>query len=214
MLKIVFLIIILLHEQFECWPDGAPCIHSTFESMNPLEAVEHQGGLQLTPPPYEIVVKQKCYWKGQPIELSLKGKTIKDRFKGFAIQPISIGRFLRLDNNGSWQQQCYRYRNSVTHSHDELKKKMKLWWKNDDDDSNYVQFVATVVKSQKEFWVKSILSIPIPPCHLEPLGMREEYVPPPITPPPPVCLILFIIIFSENFAITFCSILVLKYNQN
>lgn len=29
------------------WPDGAPCIHDVFESMNPLEAVEHQGGLQV-----------------------------------------------------------------------------------------------------------------------------------------------------------------------
>lgn len=29
------------------WPDGAPCIHAAFESMNPLEAVEHQGGLQV-----------------------------------------------------------------------------------------------------------------------------------------------------------------------
>uniref|UniRef100_A0A1I7VKR1 Secreted protein n=1 Tax=Loa loa TaxID=7209 RepID=A0A1I7VKR1_LOALO len=53
------------------WPDGAPCIHAVFESMNPLEAVEHQGGLQLTIPPYHIAVRQKCYWINQPIECML-----------------------------------------------------------------------------------------------------------------------------------------------
>ena len=30
------------------WPDGAPCIHAAYESMNPLESVEHQGGLQVS----------------------------------------------------------------------------------------------------------------------------------------------------------------------
>lgn len=53
------------------WPDGAPCVHAAFESMNPLEAVEHQGGLQLSTPPYEIAVDQKCYWRNQPIGCEL-----------------------------------------------------------------------------------------------------------------------------------------------
>jgi hypothetical protein len=48
-----------------CWPDGAPCVHAAFESMNPLEAVEHQGGLQLSVPPFHIEVKQTCYWFNQ-----------------------------------------------------------------------------------------------------------------------------------------------------
>ncbi|VBB31169.1 unnamed protein product [Acanthocheilonema viteae] len=157
------------------WPDGAPCLHAVFESMNPLEAVEHQGGLQ------RIIV------------VNLKGNTSTDRFRGFAIQPISyrgpnrgkrVGQFLRLDDNGSWQQQCFRFKNSVTHSHDEKKKHIKLWWKNELNDDDYVQFVATVVKAQKEFWVKSVKSIPIPPCRIEKSGI-EEYIPDPITPPPP-----------------------------
>lgn len=29
------------------WPDGAPCLRNVYESMNPLEAIEHQGGLQV-----------------------------------------------------------------------------------------------------------------------------------------------------------------------
>lgn len=29
------------------WPDGAPCVWAAYESLNPLEAVEHQGGLQV-----------------------------------------------------------------------------------------------------------------------------------------------------------------------
>ncbi len=29
------------------WPDGAPCLQAVLDSMNPQEAVEHQGGLQV-----------------------------------------------------------------------------------------------------------------------------------------------------------------------
>lgn len=49
------------------WPDGAPCLRNTLESMNPLEAVEHEGGLQLTQPPYEIILDTSCYRKKEPI---------------------------------------------------------------------------------------------------------------------------------------------------
>lgn len=31
----------------KAWPDGAPCVHAVLDSMNPLEAIEHQGGLQV-----------------------------------------------------------------------------------------------------------------------------------------------------------------------
>uniref|UniRef100_A0A915AQJ0 Reelin domain-containing protein n=1 Tax=Parascaris univalens TaxID=6257 RepID=A0A915AQJ0_PARUN len=191
---ISLLIVAFLSELIVGWPDGSPCIHSAFESMNPLEAVEHQGGLRLTNPPYTIDVLQKCYWRNQPIELTLRGNTTDDKFRGFAIQPIvyrgphqgkRVGQFLRLDDNGSWQQQCFRFKDSVTHSHDEKKKRLKLWWKNDLNEEDTVQFVATVVKAQKEFWVKSVLSVPIPPCQLSPDGITD-YVPPPVMPPPPV----------------------------
>uniref|UniRef100_A0A0M3I124 Reelin domain-containing protein n=1 Tax=Ascaris lumbricoides TaxID=6252 RepID=A0A0M3I124_ASCLU len=234
---ISLLIVAFLSEVIVAWPDGSPCIHSAFESMNPLEAVEHQGGLRLTNPPYTIDVLQKCYWRNQPIEqdsqfnrsfiealikkkfhemcafftimlniclklissdnfllVTLRGNTTDDKFRGFAIQPIvyrgphqgkRVGQFLRLDDNGSWQQQCFRFKDSVTHSHDEKKKRLKLWWKNDLNEEDTVQFVATVVKAQKEFWVKSVLSVPIPPCQLSPDGITD-YVPPPVTPPPPV----------------------------
>ncbi|KAI1720655.1 reeler domain-containing protein [Ditylenchus destructor] len=177
--------------QVEGWPDGAPCIHAVLESMNPLEAVEHQGGLQLTIPPFHIEVEQKCYWANQPIAFTLQGNSTKEKYKGFAIQPIvykgskqgrRIGQFLRLDDNGSWQLQCFRQRNSVTHSHDEPKKRMQLWWKNDEDDTQTVQFVATVVVSLRKFWVKTVFSDPIPPCNQrQEIGawQREAVTPPP-----------------------------------
>lgn len=44
---ISLLIVAFLSEVIVAWPDGSPCIHSAFESMNPLEAVEHQGGLRV-----------------------------------------------------------------------------------------------------------------------------------------------------------------------
>jgi len=161
--------------------------------MNPLEAVEHQGGLQFSVPPFSIEVKQSCYWFNQPVELTLKGNTTKDQFKGFAIQPYvyeganagrRIGQFLRLDDNGSWRQQCFQRRDSVTHSHDERKQQIMLWWKNDQDEASTVQFVATVVIALRQFWVKSVLSVPIPPCR-----QRHEVVNwqrPAMTAPPPV----------------------------
>ncbi|CAD5225811.1 unnamed protein product [Bursaphelenchus okinawaensis] len=185
-----FLLVTILANEILAWPDGAPCIHAAFESMNPLEAVEHQGGLQLSPPPFTIDTEQKCYWRNQPVQITLRGNTTEE-FKGFAIQPFvwkgskagrRIGQFLRLDNNGSWRQQCFKNKDSVTHSHDEKKKKMMLWWKNDEDDESYVQFVATVVVSLKQFWVKSVLSAPLPPCRVE----KEVafYQPPAVTQPP------------------------------
>lgn len=45
-LRAIFIMLSLI-TMIICWPDGAPCIHAVFESMNPLEAVEHQGGLQV-----------------------------------------------------------------------------------------------------------------------------------------------------------------------
>ncbi|TKR70601.1 hypothetical protein L596_022606 [Steinernema carpocapsae] len=148
-MRLLLLVTALFGASF-AWPDGAPCVRAAYESMNPLEAVEHQGGLQLTVPPYTIELEQKCYWKNQPIGVVLRGNSTKDKFKGFVIQPLvyqgsraggRIGQFLRLDDNGSWQQQCFRLKDSVTHSHQENKKKIRLWWKNDDDDSVFVQFV-------------------------------------------------------------------------
>ncbi|CAJ0582175.1 unnamed protein product, partial [Mesorhabditis spiculigera] len=174
------------------WPDGAPCVHAAFESMNPLEAVEHQGGLQLSEPPYEVAVDQQCYWANQPIGLTIQGKNATIKFKGFAIQPFEwkngrvtgrIGQFIRLDDNGSWQQQCFRKKDSATHSHDEKKKHIKLWWKSDDD-SRTVQFIATVVEHIHKFWVKSVVSPPIPPCRIA--RKTENWVPPFPTPPPSV----------------------------
>ncbi|MFH4978321.1 hypothetical protein AB6A40_005030 [Gnathostoma spinigerum] len=60
---------ILLTTVVECWPDGSPCTTSTImESMDPSEAPEHRGGLQLTTPPFTIDVKDDCYVKNRPIE--------------------------------------------------------------------------------------------------------------------------------------------------
>ncbi|VDK64373.1 unnamed protein product [Anisakis simplex] len=173
------------------WPDGAPCKKNVVDSMNPLLAEEHAGGLQLTEPPYRIDLDAKCYWKNQPITLTLRGNTTKTYFKGFVIQPLIYkgirkgkrsGKLVRLDDNGSWRQQCFRTQDSVTNAHEEDKNELKLWWKNDKDDDYTVQFVATVVKSQRVFWVKSVLSKPLPPCRLH--RTFDDYQPPPITPPP------------------------------
>ncbi|PIC28731.1 hypothetical protein B9Z55_020550 [Caenorhabditis nigoni] len=191
MLESLLVLLVSLVATVSAWPDGAPCVHAAFESMNPLEAVEHQGGLQLSTPPYEIAVDQKCYWRNQPIGLTLQGHNESIWFKGFVIQPFKwnndqlgerFGQLVRLDDNGSWQQQCFRYQVSATHSHDEKKKHIKMWWKVDDE-VDTVQFVATVVKHQTQFWVKSVRSRPLPPCRLNRDGFPNYQAPAPSVPP-------------------------------
>ncbi|VDO78105.1 unnamed protein product [Heligmosomoides polygyrus] len=49
----------------------------------------------------------------------------------------------------------------------------------------HLHFRATVVKHQTMFWVKSVLSVPIPPCRLLKQGIEDYKMPMP-TPPPPV----------------------------
>ncbi|RCN42202.1 hypothetical protein ANCCAN_11840 [Ancylostoma caninum] len=121
---------------------------------------------QLTPPPYELKIDQACYWRNQPVTIHLQGVNESVWYKGFVIQPFEwkdgqtgeryvkqaqanwktlfdafrMGQLMRLDDNGSWQQQCFRFKNSATHSHDEKKKHIRLWWKIDED-SRTVQFV-------------------------------------------------------------------------
>jgi hypothetical protein len=195
MIKLIFLLCILLHSInifiVFAWPDGAPCLRTVIDSMNPLEAVEHQGGLQLTEPPFQIQLDQPCYRPGQPVALILRGNSSTSLFKGFSMQPIIFngartgfrsGQFVHLDDNGSWQFQCFRQRDSVTHSHDEGKERLKLWWRGDGS-TDTVQFVATVVQSLRRFWVKSVLSAPLPPCSLFPNGLG--WISPEPTPPPP-----------------------------
>ncbi|KIH46462.1 hypothetical protein ANCDUO_23485, partial [Ancylostoma duodenale] len=62
-----------------------------------------------------------------------------------------MGQLMRLDDNGSWQQQCFR---------------------------------ATVVKHQTMFWVKSVVSNPIPPCRVSKSGYPNYVKPLPTVPPP------------------------------
>lgn len=68
MVKQIFIITLsYLSLYLNAWPDGMPCSKGQLKSMNPLEAPEHQGGLMLTEPPYEIEVSSRCYWRNTPI---------------------------------------------------------------------------------------------------------------------------------------------------
>lgn len=43
----LYILLTCLSNFSNAWPDGAPCVHAVLDSMNPLEAIEHQGGLQV-----------------------------------------------------------------------------------------------------------------------------------------------------------------------
>uniref|UniRef100_A0A914XSN7 Reelin domain-containing protein n=1 Tax=Plectus sambesii TaxID=2011161 RepID=A0A914XSN7_9BILA len=192
--NVIAVIAAVIVETAHGWPDGAPCLRNTLESMSPLEAEEHQGGLQLTPPPFEIILDTSCYRSGEPIRVTLIGKN-GTTFKGFALQarvyegsdrdPTQrIGEFFREDDNGAWRFQCFRYRDGITHSYPIKKKKLEFNWQTDDDDGQNVQFVATVVEHVKRFWLRSVVSEPIPPCRFA--SHFGHFVPRPITAPPAV----------------------------
>lgn len=61
MVLLIVITIILLFGSICAWPDGAPCKRSVVDSMNPLQAEEHAGGLQVIPNLFHRLLLGK-YW--------------------------------------------------------------------------------------------------------------------------------------------------------
>ncbi|XP_050162362.1 ferric-chelate reductase 1 isoform X3 [Myiozetetes cayanensis] len=118
----------------------------------------HGGSPQLSPE-HTITVNGTQFKPGDKIEVSLSGPD----FEGFFIQARdaehldgpAVGSFLLADQRLSQLLTCGRTKNSAVSQTSKIKKKhIKVYWIAPGDAPKHVQFLATVVKKYRTFWVK------------------------------------------------------------
>lgn len=137
----------------------------------------HGGSPQLSPE-HTITVNGTEFKPGDSIEVHLSGPD----FEGFFIQARdaehldspAVGSFVLADRRRSQLLTCGRTKNSaVSHTSKAKKEDIKVYWIAPGDAPKHVQFLATVVKKYRIFWVKipgpivsqpDVLS-PTPPLH-------------------------------------------------
>ncbi|NXD38877.1 FRRS1 reductase, partial [Copsychus sechellarum] len=137
----------------------------------------HGGSPQLSPE-HTITVNGTEFKPGDNIEVHLSGPD----FEGFFIQARdaehldspAVGSFALADRRRAQLLTCGRTKNSaVSHTSKAKKKDIKVYWIAPGDAPKHVQFLATVVKKYRIFWVKipgpivsqpDVLS-PTPPLH-------------------------------------------------
>ncbi|XP_057258269.1 putative ferric-chelate reductase 1 isoform X8 [Pezoporus wallicus] len=110
-------------------------------------------------PEHTITVNGTEFKPGDSIEVHLSGPV----FEGFFIQARdaehlespALGSFMLADRRVSQLLTCGRTKNSaVSHTSKAKKKHIKVYWIAPGDAPKRVQFLATVVKKYKTFWVK------------------------------------------------------------
>ncbi|NXO35003.1 FRRS1 reductase, partial [Locustella ochotensis] len=118
----------------------------------------HGGSPQLSPE-HTITVNRTEFKPGDNIEVHLSGPD----FEGFFIQARdaehldspAVGSFVLADRRRSQLLTCGRTKNSaVSHTSKVKKKDVKVYWIAPGDAPKHVQFLATVVKKYRIFWVK------------------------------------------------------------
>ncbi|NWS18937.1 FRRS1 reductase, partial [Pachyramphus minor] len=118
----------------------------------------HGGSPQLSPE-HTITVNRTAFKPGDNIEVNLSGPD----FEGFFIQARdaehldgpAVGSFMLADRRLSQLLTCGRTKNSAVSQTSKTKKKhMKVYWIAPGDAPKHVQFLATVVKKYRIFWVK------------------------------------------------------------
>ncbi|NXY07399.1 FRRS1 reductase, partial [Pteruthius melanotis] len=139
-------------------------------------------------PEHSISVNVTEFKPGDSIEVHLSGPD----FEGFFIQARdaehldipAVGSFVLADRRRSQLLTCGRTKNSaVSHTSKAKKKDIKVYWIAPGDAPKHVQFLATVVKKYRIFWVKipgpivsqtDVLS-PTPPLHATSEAMSTSY---------------------------------------
>ncbi|XP_061859666.1 ferric-chelate reductase 1 isoform X2 [Colius striatus] len=134
------------------YPNGR--VRSACSSMIPCH-----GGSPHQSPEHTITVNVTEFKPGDNIEVHLFGPD----FEGFFIQARdaerldspAVGSFMLVDRRLSQLLTCGRTKNSaVSHTSKAKKKYIKVYWIAPGDAPKRVQFLATVVKKYKTFWVK------------------------------------------------------------
>ncbi|NXC67757.1 FRRS1 reductase, partial [Anhinga anhinga] len=161
--------------------DGYPSgkVREACASMIPC----HGSSPQLSPE-HTITVNGTEFKPGDKIEVHLFGPD----FEGFFIQARNaehldspaVGSFMLVDRRLSQLLTCGRTKNSaVSHTSKMKKKHIKAYWIAPGDAPKRVQFLATVVKKYKIFWVKipgPIISQPNAPSPTTPLHTTSEAI--------------------------------------
>ncbi|XP_030135104.4 ferric-chelate reductase 1 [Taeniopygia guttata] len=147
----------------------------------------HGGSPQLSPE-HTITVNGTEFKPGDNIEVHLSGPD----FEGFFIQARdaerldspAVGSFVLADRRHSQLLTCARTKNSaVSHTSKSKKKDIKVYWIAPENAPKHVQFLATVVKKYRIFWVKipgpivsqpDVLS-PTPPLHATSEAMSTSH---------------------------------------
>ncbi|XP_043941548.1 putative ferric-chelate reductase 1 isoform X2 [Protopterus annectens] len=144
-------------------------------SMEP----KHGHKPQPLPSPYSLTLNTTEFKPGDKIKVDLSGSS----FKGFLIEARdaenlnseAIGTFSLIDSTSSQLLNCAKRQNSaVSHTSSSEKGKIEVIWNSPRDAPPHVQFLSTVVKTFKHFWVK----IPSP-------LVSQPNAPPLTTPPLP-----------------------------
>ncbi|KAM6343551.1 putative ferric-chelate reductase 1 isoform 5-T8 [Alca torda] len=143
---------ICLYAPVDGYPSGK--VREACTSMVPC----HGSSPQLSPE-HTITVNGTEFKPGDNIEVHLFGPD----FEGFFIQARdaehldspAVGSFVLVDRRLSQLLTCGRTKNSaVSHTSKAKKKYVKVYWIAPGDAPKRVQFLATVVKKYKTFWVK------------------------------------------------------------
>ncbi|XP_068025291.1 ferric-chelate reductase 1 isoform X1 [Melanerpes formicivorus] len=134
------------------YPNGK--VRQVCASMIPCHGASPQ-----LPPEHTITVNVTEFKPGDNIEVNLSGPD----FEGFFIQARdaehldspAVGSFMLADRRLSQLLTCGHTKNSaVSHTSKTKKKHIRVYWIAPGDAPNRVQFLATVVKKYKTFWVK------------------------------------------------------------
>ncbi|XP_051480500.1 ferric-chelate reductase 1 isoform X2 [Apus apus] len=170
-------VFICFYAPVDGYPNGK--VRGACTSMIPC----HGSSPQLTPE-HTITLNGTEFKPGDIIEVSLSGPD----FEGFFIQARdaedldspAIGSFMLVDRRVSQLLTCGRTKNSaVSHTSKAKKKYVKVYWIAPGDAPKHVQFLATVVKKYRIFWVKvpgPIVSQPNAPSPTAPLHATSEAI--------------------------------------
>ncbi|NWX20953.1 FRRS1 reductase, partial [Aegotheles bennettii] len=168
---------ICFYASVESYPSGK--VREACTSMIPCHGSSPQWS-----PEHAITVNGTEFKPGDSIEVHLSGPD----FEGFLIQARdaerldspAVGSFMLADRRLSQLLTCGRTKNSaVSHTSKVKKKHIKVYWIAPEDAPKRVQFLATVVKKYRIYWVKipgPIVSQPNAPSPTTPLHTKSEAI--------------------------------------
>ncbi|KAJ7408777.1 ferric-chelate reductase 1 isoform X4 [Willisornis vidua] len=180
-LAVAIWMVVCFHAPVGGYPNGK--VREACTSMVPC----HGSSPQLLPE-HTITVNGTKFKPGDNIEVHLSGP----EFEGFFIQARdaehldgpAVGSFVLVDRRLSQLLTCGRTKNSAVSQTSKTKKKhIKVYWIAPGDAPKHVQFLATVVKKYRIFWVKipgpivsqpDVLS-PTTPLHAASEAMSTSY---------------------------------------